>query len=126
MRRSVQRGVAVRVNRLQGEKMLGNRKIMLATTQKAIETVAMMDPSIDRARLAEGLRVIAGEVPAIADAEEDRPVSRSEAARLLGVCWQTVCLYARRGIIRRVHFGAAGARASGYSLRSIREAIATR
>ena len=99
---------------------------MLAATQKAIEAVAMTDPSIDRARLMEGLRIIAGEVPAVADAEDDRPVSRSEAARLLGVCRQTVCLYARRGIIRPVRFGAAGARASGYSLRSIREAIARR
>ena len=99
---------------------------MLATTQKAIETVAMMDPSIDRVRLMEGLRVIAGEVPAMTDAEDDRPVSRSEAARLLGVCPQTVCLYARRGIVRPIRLGAVGARASGYSLRSIREAIAKR
>lgn len=99
---------------------------MLATTQKAIETVAMMDPSIDRAQLVEGLRVIAGEVPAMTDGEEDRPISRKEAARLLGVCPQTVCLYARRGILRPIRFGATGARASGYSLRSVREAIANR
>lgn len=99
---------------------------MLSTTKTALEAVACADPSIDRARLIEGLRVIAGEVPAVTDEAEDRPVSRCEAARLLGVCPQTVTLYCRRGLIRPIRFGEMGARASGYSLRSVREAIAKR
>ena len=96
---------------------------MLDTTTKAIESVCMMDPSIDRARLRDGLRVIAGEVAAAAAG--DRLVSRVEAARLLGVSLATVSAYASHGVIRRVCLGAKGARASGYSLKSIGAAMAT-
>ena len=102
-------------------------KNMLDTTARAIESVCMMDPSIDRARLRDGLRVIAGEIAAAVAADaEDRLVSRKEAARILGVSLATISAYASQGIIRPVRLGAIGARASGYSLKSIRAAMATR
>ena len=102
-------------------------KNMLDTTAKAIESVCMMDPSIDRARLRDGLRVIAGDIAAVVAADaEDRLVSRAEAARLLGVSLATISTYASHGVIRRVRLGATGARASGYSLKSIRTAMATK
>ena len=98
---------------------------MFDTTIRAVETVCALDPSIDRARLRDALRVLAGElgVSGVADAN-DKVVSRREAAQLLGVCPQTVSLYVRRGVIRPVRLGETGARASGYSLKSIREALA--
>ena len=94
-------------------------------TIKAVETVCALDPSVDRARLRDALRVLAGKlgVSDVADAN-DKLVSRREAAKLLGVCPQTVSLYCRRGVIRPVRLGEAGERASGYSLKSIREALA--
>ena len=98
---------------------------MLDTTIRVVETVCAMDPSIDRARLRDALRVLAGElgVSGVADAN-DKVVSRREAAQLLGVCPQTISLYCRRGVIRPVRLGEAGERATGYSLKSIREALA--
>ncbi len=98
---------------------------MLDSTLKAVESVCLIDPSVDRARLRDALRVLAGElgVSGVADAN-DKVVSRREAAQLLGVCPQTISLYCRRGVVRPVRLGETGARASGYSLKSIREALA--
>lgn len=98
---------------------------MLDTTIRAVETVCAMDPSIDRARLRDALRVMAGELAVSGGLEVgDKPVSRKDAAEMLGVCKQTVSTYVRRGIIRPIRFGKAGERAYGYSLKSIREALA--
>ena len=98
---------------------------MLDTTIRAVETVCAMDPSIDRARLRDALRVIAGEVAVAGVSDvDDRAVSRKEAARIMGVCPQTVSLYVRRGLIRPIRFGIKGERASGYSMRSIKAAMA--
>ena len=99
---------------------------MLTTTRNAIEAIAASDPTIDRARLVEGLQVIVGELEAVKDIGEDRAISRIEAAKLLGVHPNTVGLYARRGIIRPIRLGAKRLRSIGYSLQSIREAIARR
>ena len=96
---------------------------MLDTTIKAVETVCAMDPSIDRSRLRDALRVLVGELSVENElVVDDRPVSRKEAARMLGVCPQTISLYARRGAIRPIRMG--GTRTSGFSLKSIKEALA--
>ena len=98
---------------------------MLDTIVKAVESVCAADPSIDRARLRDALRVLAGEVDVVGVADvDDKVVSRKEAARMLGVCPQTVSLYVKRGLIRPLRLGAAGARATGYSVRSIKETLA--
>ena len=54
---------------------------------------------------------------------DDRAVTRKEAAQMLGVCPQTISLYVNRGIIKPIRLGEARARASGYSLRSIKKAL---
>ena len=98
---------------------------MLDTTIRAVETVCAMDPSIDRARLRDALRVMAGDLGVVGvDEVDDKAVSRKEAARMLGVCPQTVSLYVQRGFIRPIRLGAARARATGYSVKSIKEALA--
>ena len=98
---------------------------MLDTTIRAVETVCAMDPSIDRARLRDALRVLAGELGVSGVLEvDDKAVTRKEAARMLGVCPQTVSLYARRGVIRPIRLGEAGERATGYSFKSIKAALA--
>ena len=100
---------------------------MLDKTLGVVETVCAMDPSIDRARLRNALRVLAGELGVSGVTEvDDKAVSRKEAAQMLGVCPQTISLYVRRGIIRPIRLGAMGARASGYSVKSIKEALAAK
>lgn len=98
---------------------------MLDATVRAVETVCAMDPSVDRARLRDALRVMAGELGVSGVLEvDDKAVSRKEAARMLGVCPQTVSLYVRRGVIRPIRLGETGARATGYSVKSIKAALA--
>ena len=98
---------------------------MLTTTEKAIEAIAAADPSIDRARLREGLRVIAGEISApVPGCADDRAISRAEAAQILGVSPTMISEYARRGLIRPIKLGAVGARALGYSRQSVMALLA--
>ena len=107
------------------ENKLETGKNMLDTTAKAIESVCMLDPSIDRARLREGLRVIAGEISAaVPGCADDRAISRAEAAQILGCSLAAVSQYARRGKIRAVRLGATGARALGYSRQSVMALLA--
>lgn len=98
---------------------------MLDATIRAVETVCAMDPSVDRARLRDALRVMAGELGVVGvEQVDDKAVSRKEAARMLGVCPQTVSAYVQRGFIRPIRLGATRTRAMGYSVKSIREALA--
>ena len=98
---------------------------MLTTTEKAIAAIAAADPSIDRARLREGLRVIAGEISAaVPGCADDRAISRAEAAQILGCSLTMISQYARRGLIRPVRLGATGARAMGYSKQSVMALLA--
>lgn len=98
---------------------------MLEATIRAVETVCAMDPSIDRARLRDALRVMAGELGVVGvEQVDDKAVSRKEAARMLGVCPQTVSAYVQRGFIRPIRLGATRTRAMGYSVKSIKEALA--
>ena len=97
---------------------------MLTTTEKAIEAIAATDPSIDRARLREGLRVIAGDVQTVPGCDNDRAISRAEAAQILGCSLAAISQYARRGVIRAIRLGATGARAMGYSEKSVRAVLA--
>ena len=54
----------------------------------------------------------------------DRAITRSEAAKMLGVDPHTVTRYAVRGLVRRLTFGTTHARASRYSLKSVQALLA--
>ena len=114
----------LRVARMKQDEQEEN-ETMLDATIRAVETVCAMDPSIDLARLRDALRVMSGEIGVSGVLElDDRVVKRREAARMLGVSPQMISVYGRTGKLRRIHMGEAGERASGYSLKSIKEALA--
>lgn len=56
----------------------------------------------------------------------DRCLSREEVAKIMGVSPRTITSYAKEGIIASICNGTQGKRASGYSEKSVREAMAKR
>ena len=95
---------------------------MRAATRAAICALLITDPSITAERrnmieLALDGRDGGGES---APELNDRVLKRSEVAKMLNVTCRTVTHYAKRGLIRPLRFGADGARAVGYSERSVR------
>ena len=53
----------------------------------------------------------------------DRVLTRRQVAKLLNVTPTSVSNYAKRGLIRRVAFGARGIRSNGYAESSVRELL---
>ena len=93
----------------------------LAVISAALRADPIVTPDHARAVMA----LASGEAESVG-AETDKVLTRSVVAELLGVSPRCVTEYARRGIIRPIRLGAAGARAVGYSAASVRAALAKR
>lgn len=65
-----------------------------------------------------------GKPVAASVSDNDQVVSCKDAAKMLSVSSRTMQLYARRGFVHRVCLGAKGERAMGYTLSSIKAAMA--
>lgn len=75
---------------------------MLESTSRAIRAICATDTTIKPDELRRALDALAGRGGAPAAGVIPRVISRSEAARILGVNARTVDLWARRGCLERV------------------------
>ncbi len=98
---------------------------MLDSTTAALTALLRCDPSITPEQIRACVDLLKGKSSAATTTEPpDRVLSRHETAERLGVTPRTVSVYASRGIIRPLRFGAQSRRASGFSERSVNAALA--
>lgn len=94
-------------------------------TRDIIGAAMKADPTVTEDVRKDVLRLLDGKAnTGLTDTRPiDRALTRNEVARIMGVKPRTVTYYARRGIIRPICNGEKGTRASGYSEKSVREAM---
>ena len=92
---------------------------MTEQTRLAITAILATDKTVKESAAKEAIAVLTGRN---ADLAEDKPISRSDAAKMLGVSKMTVTRWGSEGIIRRITVGGRR-RAFAYSLASINDIL---
>jgi hypothetical protein len=98
---------------------------MKKSTRLIVQTACAADTSITSEQINSAICALDGHViPTQAEAKPlDRVLTRQQVAELLNVTPTSVSNYAKRGLIRRVAFGARGIRSNGYAESSVRELL---
>ena len=92
---------------------------MTEQTRAAVSAILAADRTVKESTAREAIALLAGRN---ADLAEDKPVSRSDAAKMLGVSKMTVSRWGREGVVRRITVGGRR-RAFAFSLASINDIL---